>query len=159
MIRRMERSRAATLRVLAKIPEREIVRPRTMSKWSIKDVLAHIVAWEEEGAKRLALIASGRGDRMVYYEDMRVGQRFNDRAVTAARRLSWVALLRRAAQVRRRLISGLEKLPAAWLNDPAKGYPPVEWLPEWACTHEQGHLPRIKTWWQERRLQLGSQRK
>lgn len=156
-IRRIERSRAATLRVLAKIPEREILRPRTMSKWSIKDVLAHIIAWEEEAAKRLALIASRRGDRMVYYEGLEAAEKFNARAVAAARRLSWPALLRRAVGVRQKLLTGLEKLPATWLSDPAKGYPPTEWLLEFACTHEQGHLARIKAWRKEQRAMRNDQ--
>jgi hypothetical protein len=145
----MERSRATTLRFLARVPEAEILRPRTMSKWSIKDALAHIVAWEEEGTKRLALIAQGRGDRIVFYNDMREADRFNARAVAAARRLTWTALLRRAAHVRQGLIAALEKLPPALLNDPAQEYPVVGWLPEFAWTHEQGHLRRIREWWKE----------
>ena len=30
------------------VPERELLRPRTQGRWSVKDVLAHIAAWEEE---------------------------------------------------------------------------------------------------------------
>jgi len=54
-IRRMTRSRDATLRFLAGVPEADLLRPRTQGRWSVKDVLAHIAAWEEEAIRRFAL--------------------------------------------------------------------------------------------------------
>ena len=59
-IRRMERSRLATLSFLSRLPEAEILRRRTQGAWSIKDILAHCVAWEAEGARRLQMIARGQ---------------------------------------------------------------------------------------------------
>ncbi len=153
-IRRMERSRQSTLRFLEQVPEAEVLRRRTQGKWSFKDVLAHIAAWEEEGARRLTLIARGRGDQVVFYNDMRLVDRFNARAVGAARRLSLAALYQRLARSRRNLIDALRKVPSAALNDPSHEYPVVAWLPEFAWTHEQHHLQRIQTWWRERRKSL-----
>lgn len=149
-IETMERSRRSTLRFLEKLPESEILRPGTQGKWSLKDVLAHIVAWEEEAVKRFGQIARGQAERIVFYDDMRAADRFNARAVARARRLAWPSLLRRAAQVRRRLITEFRHLPPSALNDGSHRYPVVAWLPEFAWTHEREHLRRIRAWWGKR---------
>lgn len=146
-IRRMERSRRRTLSFLSKLPEREILRPRTQGQWSVRDVLAHIAAWEEEGVHRLELIARGRGDRIRFYDDMREVNRFNARAVVAAWSIPVPALLRRLARQRRRLIDALRRFPPRALRDPLHEVPVVGWLPEFAWTHEQSHLREINAWW------------
>lgn len=149
-IKPMERSRQATLSFLARLPEREIVRPRTQGEWSVKDVLAHCVAWEAEGARRLQLIARGQGQRIHYYEDMREADRFNAKAVRSARAKSLSALLREAARVRQRLIGTLRRLPPRTLEDRSHRFPVAAWLPEFAWTHEQAHLREMKKWWSMR---------
>lgn len=154
-ISRMERSRRRTLALLSAMPEPEVLRPRTQGLWSIKDVLAHFAAWEEEGVRRLALVVRGRGDRIHFYEDMREADRFNARAIRAARPLSLAALRRRAARVRRQLIGALRRLPPEALRDPAHEVPVVGWLPEFAWTHEQGHRVAIRAWWARARRRRG----
>jgi uncharacterized damage-inducible protein DinB len=151
-IQQMQRSRAATLRLLESLPVREIQRPRTQSRWSIKDVFAHIVAWEEEAVRRLQLIAEGKGDQILFYDDMADADRFNARAVAAARKLSWPMLLERAALVRQRLIEALKQLPLDSLHDPSHRYPVIVWLPEFAWTHERDHRQQIQAWWKQQRL-------
>lgn len=151
-IRRMSRSRDATLRFLAGVPEPELLRRRTQGAWSVKDVLAHIAAWEGEAIRRFALIARGRGDRIFFYDtDPRAVDRFNARAVAAARHLTLGGVLRRLTRVRHRLIERLRALPAASLRDPAHRYPVTAWLPEYAWTHERDHLRRMRGWWKGQR--------
>lgn len=151
-VQRMTRSREATLRFLAGVPERELLRPRTQGRWSVKDVLAHVAAWEEEAVRRFALIVRGRGDRILFYDaDPRAVDRFNARAVAAARTMTLGGVLRRLARVRHRLIERLRRLPAASLRDPAHRYPVTAWLPEFAWTHERHHLRRLRGWWKGRR--------
>jgi hypothetical protein len=36
---------------------------RTQDRWSVKDVLAHLLGCDEETVRRLRLIARGRGER------------------------------------------------------------------------------------------------
>jgi len=148
----MTRSREATLRFLAGVPEREMLRPRTQKAWSVKDVLVHIAAWEGEAVRRFALIARGRGDRIFFYDtDPGAVDRFNARAVAAARSMTLRGVLRRLTRVRLRLIERLRALPAASLRDPAHRYPVTAWLPEYAWTHERHHLRRMREWWKGRR--------
>lgn len=147
---RMMRSRAATLRFFRRLPDHAILQPRAQGKWSVKDTFAHIVAWEEEACQRLKLIAEGRGDRIVFFDDRAPVHRFNARAVAGAHGRSWLALRRRAVQVRRSLVRALLALSQAQLDDRSQRYAVVEWLPELAWTHEEGHLARLRRWWRRR---------
>lgn len=156
--RRMERQRRGTLSFLGDLPEREVVRPRTQGEWSIKDVLAHFVAWEAEGLRRLQLVARGQGDRIHYFDDMREADRFNALAVRRARAITFPALLGQAARVRLRLIEALRRLPLRALQEPSHRVPVVRWLPEFAWTHERTHLREMKAWWKEQQLEGAKRR-
>ncbi|HEY7142177.1 MAG TPA: DinB family protein [Methylomirabilota bacterium] len=140
----MTRSRAATLTLVRRIPAAMLRRPRTHGAWSIRDVLVHIAAWEAEGARRLALIARGRGDRIVWYDTTAELDAFNARVVRASRGLSVRAVLGRLAAVRARLVAELRRLPPSALGDPAHALPVTRWLREFAWTHETEHRRAIR---------------
>ena len=156
---KMDASRRATLAFLARLPRDEIVRPRTFDQWSVKDVLAHLAGWEEEAARRLDLIARGRGDRVHWFHDMAEADRFNARVVAGGRRRTPPALLRDLGRARRRLLQALGRVPAEALRDRSHQYTVVEWLPELAWTHEQGHLRDFKAWWKRRARRAGEDRR
>src|ERR1044071_6626312 len=110
-IRRIEAVRRSTLAFIERLPEDEIVRPRTIDQWSVKDVLAHLMSCDEETVRRFELIARGRGDRIFWFESMADADRFNARTVRAARRLTLSALLRRMARAHDVLLELLAGLP------------------------------------------------
>jgi hypothetical protein len=143
-IRRMTRSRAETLALVRRIPADALRRPLTPTDWSVRDILVHIAAWEAEGARRLALIARRRGDRIVWYDTTAELDAFNGRVVRAARRLDLGAVLRRLAAARARLLRGLRRLPASALADPGHQLPVIRWLREFAWTHEGAHRREIR---------------
>jgi hypothetical protein len=147
----MTRSRAETLALVRRIPATALRQPRTQSAWSVRDVLVHIAAWEAEGARRLALVARGRGERIVWYDTTAELDAFNARVVRAARRLGPGAVLRRLAAARARLLRGLRRLSAAALADPAHALPVTRWLREFAWTHEGAHRREIRAWARTRR--------
>jgi hypothetical protein len=148
---RIRRSRAATLALVARLPRDAMERPRTQGAWSIKDVLAHIAAWEEEGARRLQLIARGHGDRLVWYETAAETDRYNARAVRAARRTPLPRLVARLGRARARLVAALRRVPPRALGDPTPGLPVTVWLREFAWTHERGHRREVLDWWRAQR--------
>jgi DinB superfamily len=145
-IRQMTRSRARTLALVARIAAVEFRQPRTQGAWSIRDVLAHIAAWEAEGARRLALIARGRGHHILWYDTVAELDAFNARVVRSARRLSRGAILRRLAVARGRLVAALRRLPPSALADPDHALPVTRWLREFAWTHEAEHRRAIHAW-------------
>ena len=145
-VRQMTRSRTETLALIGRIPADALRRPRTQGAWSVRDALVHIAAWEAEGARRLALIARGRGERIVWYDTTAELDAFNARAVSGARRLGPGAVLRRLAAARARLLAGLRRLPRSALADPRHALPVTRWLREFGWTHEAAHRRDIRAW-------------
>src|SRR2546422_7014413 len=70
-LRRIAAVRKSTLAFVGRLPESEILRPRTQDRWSIKDVLAHLTTCDEETARRFQLIARGQAGRIHWFESMR----------------------------------------------------------------------------------------
>jgi hypothetical protein len=145
--RRMAASRRETLTFVRRLPEAEIVRPRTIDDWSVKDVLGHLLACDEETARRFRLIARGHGDRIHWFESMADADRFNARTVARLRTRGVRALLRRLQQVRAALVADFRRLPTASLRDPEHAYPVTEWLPAPGWSHERDHVAEIRAWW------------
>jgi uncharacterized damage-inducible protein DinB len=155
-VRRMVASRETTLTFISALPEREILRPRTQDRWSVKDVLAHLLSCDEETVRRFTLIGRGQGDRISWFESMADADRFNARTVAAKRPLGLRAVLRRMERVRADLIKRLEALPTEALRDPSHAYTVVDWLPTPGWTHENDHVSEIKAWWRTHRRTVKS---
>jgi uncharacterized damage-inducible protein DinB len=146
--------RRSTLALVARLPEPEILRPRTQDRWSVKDVLGHLLSCDEETLRRFRLIARGRGDHIVWFESMAFADRFNARTVARTRRYGLAEVLQRMARARAELIDRVRRLPDEALRDPSHAYPLVEWFPTSGWTHEQEHVSEIRRWWRARRDEL-----
>src|SRR5262245_7464787 len=145
-LQKMKSSRASTLRFFDHINARLMIKPEIQGRWSIKDVFAHMVAWEKEACKRLDLILTGKPDRIYYYEDSSVMHRFNARVVSKYKPLSMNQLLKEAAEIRTELVAQLKKLPVNEIDNSAHLHPVSFWIPEFTYKHEQDHRQRIQKW-------------
>jgi len=143
--------RRSTLAFVARLPEREIIRPRTQDRWSMKDVLGHLLTCDEETVRRLRLIARGHANRIRWFESMADADRFNARSVARTRRHSLAAVLRRMERARAELVDRLERLPAAARRESTHQYTVVQWLPAPGWTHERDHVQELRAWWRARR--------
>jgi len=132
---------------VARLPEHELRRPRTLDRWSVRDVLGHLLGCDEETVRRFRLIARGHAERIHWFEDMADADRFNARCVARVRRLGLRALLRRRARAQADLVELLRRLPAQALRDPAHEYTVTQWLPAPGWSHERDHLAEIRAWW------------
>ena len=157
-VRRIEAVRRSTLAFIAKLPEDELLKPRTLDRWSVKDVLAHLMSCDEETVRRFKLIARGRADRIYWFESMADAHRFNARTVARSRRLGLAAVLRRMERAHADVIEWLGRLPIESLRDPAHAYPVVDWLPTPGWRHERDHVSEIKAWWREHRKARAAKR-
>ena len=146
-VRRMVASRRATLAFVERLPEDAILRPRTLDRWSVKDVLGHLLSCDEETVRRFQLIARGHGDRIRWFRGLADADRFNARTVAQTRRLGLRTVIRRMTRVRADFIKRFERLPTESLRDPSHEYPVVEWLRAPGWSHEQDHLGEVKAWW------------
>jgi DinB family protein len=154
-VRRIQAGRRATLALIDRLPEDEIRRPRTQDRWSVKDVLAHLLACDEETNRRLRLIARGQASRIRWFESLAYADRFNARTVAGLRPLGLPALRRRMQRAHAELIDRLERLPPEALDDPSHAYPVIEWLPAPGWSHEREHIGAVETWWRQRRKERG----
>jgi DinB family protein len=150
-VRRMTSSRRATLAFVARLPEGEMRSPRAIDRWSVKDMLGHLLACDDETVRRLDLIARGQGSRIQWFESMAHADRFNARSVARMRRLGLKVVLKRLADVRADLVGRFQRLDAEAFGDPTHAYPIREWLPAPGWSHEQDHLDEIRRWWTSRR--------
>jgi hypothetical protein len=116
----------------------------------VKDVLAHLLACDEETNRRLRLIARGEADRIHWFESMAEADRFNAGSVARLRRLGLPALTHRMERAHAELIENLERLPIEALADPSHAYTVVRWLPEPGWVHEREHIDEVKAWWRSR---------
>ena len=148
--KKMTSSRRETLAFVRRLPEADMLKPRTVGDWSVKDVLGHLLACDEETADRFRLIARGRADRIKWFDSMDYADRFNARTVARLRRVGLRAVLRRMARVRSDLVRAFRRLPTASLRDPAHAYPVTEWLPAPGWSHERDHLAEVRAWWRRR---------
>lgn len=130
--------------------------PRTQDRWSVKDVLAHLMTCDQETVRRFRLIARGRGDRIHWFNSLADADRFNARSVAGARRLGVPTILRRMERAHRDLVESLERLPLETLDDRSHDYTVQEWLPAPGWSHEQEHLAAVKAWWRNRRRALAA---
>jgi len=144
-------SRRETLAFLKRLPEREILRSRTQDRWSVKDVLGHLLACDEETVRRFRLIAQGHGDRIHWFESVADADRFNARTVARAHRLGLRTVLRRMQRARAELVRRFRRLPTESLRDPSHAYSVVEWLPAPGWSHERDHVSEIRAWWARQR--------
>src|SRR2546426_4676907 len=110
-VRRIVATRRSTLAFLPKLSEAEMREPRTIDRWSVKDVLAHLMSCDEETVRRFRLIARGRGDRIFWFRGMADADRFNARTVGQARRLGLPAVLRRMERAHAGVVEWLGRLP------------------------------------------------
>jgi hypothetical protein len=149
-IRQIAAARKETLALVTGLPDREILRPRTLDRWSVKDVLGHLLSCDEETVRRLKLIERGRGDKIFWFSSLAVADRFNARTVGRTRRLSLATILRRMARVRADLVARLERLPLSAYRDPSHAWAMVDWLPTSGWNHEREHAHEIKSWWRSR---------
>lgn len=150
-VRRIAAVRRSTVAFIGRLPEAEIRRPHTQDRWSVKDVLGHLLACDEETNRRLRLIASGHAERIQWFESMVYADRFNARSVARLRRLGLAALRRRMESAHAELIDRLERLSTEALDDPSHAYTVVQWLPAPGWSHEREHLAEVRAWWRTRR--------
>ena len=150
-IQQARASRTETLAFVKRLSREELMEPRTQDRWSVKDVLGHFMACDEETVRRLRHIGAGHAERIKWFESMAYANRFNARTVAGARRLGLPTVLRRMARARGNLLTLLQRLPASVLRDPSHAYPITEWLPAPGWSHEREHVAEIKAWWRSRR--------
>ena len=73
-LRDMRASRRETLTFIRRLPREAIMEPRTQDRWSVKDVLGHLMACDEETVRRFRHIAAGHPEWPVFRVGVNTGE-------------------------------------------------------------------------------------
>ncbi len=137
----VERNWAELAAAARGLTDDEMSRPNTAGEWSLKDVFAHIAAWEEEAARRINEIAQGEGQSLTW-PTREEEDAFNAAAVEKSRPQSLEQVMKRLEECHQDLMDMLatfgEELAVADMEVRA-----AEWVPGWTYLHYQHHGPDI----------------
>lgn len=110
LIERIERAWREFTASYEGLSDAELTEPGVTGDWSIKDIIAHVSAWEEEALRYLPIIM--RGDRVPRYKSLYGSiDAFNAQMVEQSRDRSLEEVLLHQAYVHQQLLSFLETVP------------------------------------------------
>jgi uncharacterized damage-inducible protein DinB len=142
----LARERGKLLAALEGLSEEEMARPGAVGRWSVRDVLAHLLAWEEEAVTRLDLLAAERPQDFARIVDEEELEAWNARAHQRYAGLALAEVMRRLRDVQGRILAALDSLSEERLGTDAGPVPVRNWLPECTYAHEQEHCADILAW-------------
>lgn len=142
---RFREGRSELFAALEGLSEEEQTRVPVGGLWTVRDVLAHILAWEEVALQRLDLFAAGRASEIHWVRDEEVDDT-NARLHEERLGLSLAQVRERLEEIGHQLEERLERLPSGVVE----GTEPVAaWFPNCTYVHYQEHLEQIRAWLRE----------
>jgi len=110
LLARLDEAWAALKASYAGLSETELVEPGVAGEWSVRDVLAHVTAWEEEALEHLPTILEG-GTPPRYSARYGGIDAFNSQAAERKRHLSLTEVQEQLDGTHRRLIELIRAAP------------------------------------------------
>jgi uncharacterized protein (TIGR03083 family) len=148
VLHQLRAARQKLLDALEGLPQDAMLRPGAMGMWSVKDILAHLTAWESELVTALSKLDPRQMPAILKIDD--IDEWNEDQYHTAAPRpLSDVLVDFHG--VHRHLLRAVEALDDKTLGDPRRfrwmeGEPLSYLVLENAILHEQEHAENIREW-------------
>ncbi len=146
----LEDSREQFLDAIDGIPNESFLTPGVIGEWSIKDLIAHLCAWEAELVKLLWQITQAQKPSTAHFTQNSVDetnaswqQLFKDRLLEK--------VLADFEAVRKQTTRRIEAFSDEDLNDPQryswqKQTPLWEWIANDSYLHETEHAEQIRAW-------------
>lgn len=148
VLQQLRAERAELLAAIEGLDQNALLRPGAMGLWSVKDILAHLTAWESELVTALSRLDPNREPELLKIEDM---DEWNAEqySVNAPRPLELV--LADFHGVHRHLIKMVEELDEPTLTSVNRfrwleGEPLTYLIAENAFWHEREHAEEIRAW-------------
>lgn len=139
-LERMRTARVALDEAVSGLTEDQIAYDIVAGEWTVKDILAHLGAWENEAALMIERAANGLDDGPAIAESV---DEWNARRVSERRRLPLVDVMQEFNEARDRLMRAL----VAWPEEQAP-LGPDGWDESarlwWLTEHDQEHLDAIQ---------------
>ena len=142
----LARERGKLLAALEGLSDDEMARPGAVGQWSVRDVLAHLLAWEEEAIARLELLAADRPQDFARITNEQELDSWNASAHQRYAGLPLPEVMRRLEDVPGRVLAGLQSLSDERLSTDEGPVPVHNWLPDCTYAHEEEHCADILAW-------------
>jgi hypothetical protein len=148
VLQQLRAERAELLAAIEGLDQNAMLRPGVVGLWSVKDVLAHLTAWESELVTALSRLDPSREPELLKIEDI---DEWNAEqySINAPRPLELV--LADFHGVHRHLIKTIEELDEQTLTSVTRfrwmeGEPLTYLIAENAFWHEREHAEEIRAW-------------
>jgi hypothetical protein len=141
-------ARADFLQAIEGLSRDELLQLGAVGMWSVKDIMAHLVAWESELITGLNTAQSGRAPRIIDIEDFHT---WNEEQYHANAGRSLDAVLADFEGVHRMLLKMVREYNEKALTNRHKyrwmaGEPLTYLIQETASLHEREHAEDIRAW-------------
>ncbi len=138
----MARNWDALLASIEGLTDEAMVRPGVVEQWSVKDILAHITTWEEEGLHHLPTVAQGRKPP-TYASQYGSLDGFNALKFEENQRRSLDEVLARLDETHARLLAYLDTVPDELLHSKERFRNRLKWD---SYSHYAMHAKHIREW-------------
>jgi hypothetical protein len=119
----------------------QLAEPGTMDEWSVRDMLAHIMTWEEQALEHLpTIIAGGRPPKYVTYGGI---DAFNAMMAEKKRDLSIHEVKRQMTDTHRRLVDFVRNAPTQQFSTDTRARRRLRWD---TYGHYALHAKAIREW-------------
>jgi uncharacterized protein (TIGR03083 family) len=139
---RIRSARQALNEAISGLSEEELTAEGAVGDWSVKDVLAHLAAWQGEAA--LAVERAARGEEVGALITESVDE-WNQRRVEERRRLPLVDVVQEFNETHDRLLAKLEEWPSDTAPLGPNGWDDSARL-WWLTEHDGEHLDALKAY-------------
>jgi hypothetical protein len=110
LLKRLDEAWDALKASYAGLSDSEMMEPGVTGDWSVKDIIAHVTAWEEESLTHLPIILAG--EQPPRYSVTHGGiDAFNAQVTAQKRNLSLSEVLRQRGDTHRRLVDFIQNVP------------------------------------------------
>lgn len=141
-LERMRTGRRALNEAISGLSEEQIAHGQITPEWTLRDVLAHIAAWQNEA--RIWIERAGRGERIGPFMDEDVDQ-WNARRVEERRRLPLVDVIQEFNDAQDTLLALLDQWPEDAIPLGPNGWTATARL-WWLTDHDVEHLAQIRAY-------------
>lgn len=148
LFRRISEERGRLIATLEGMSEEDLTTPGAAGHWSVKDVLAHISAWEEECLAALKALLAGKEWDVEYDID-----HWNEQKYVERKGLAWEQVWEDFHRSYSQLCDLLLTTPPEKLNNEKI----MEWISESTYDHYLEHCEEILAWRLKRRPPLVTQ--
>jgi uncharacterized damage-inducible protein DinB len=143
---RLREGRGKLLAAVDGLSEEDLTQAPMAGDWTARDLLAHMLAWDEAAVQRLGLLSKGRGSEIDWISEDEVDT-LNAKMHREKAGLSLDAVRAQVENVWLRIAEEVKGLPSSF-DEGAVSL--AVWFPNCTYKHYQEHVEQIAAWRRER---------